>query len=115
MSSCAAETVSGSSGGDAVAGLFGGAIAAVVVDSAEYAAETLQDVDYEVVLLVVAHDFRGALDGVQTGAEVGALFGSPQIGAVTGVVAGGASASIIGFYDAKDRMVECCAATATEG
>ena len=82
-------------------------IAAVLMDSVDYAAEQLMDVDYRIVSLVVAHDVRGAIDGALAGAKVGRYFGGPVPSAVVGALAAGAAGSIIGHFDARERASRC--------
>ena len=82
-------------------------IAAVLMDSLDYAAEQLMDVDYRIVSLVVAHDVRGAIDGALAGAKVGRYFGGPVPSAVVGALAAGAAGSIIGHFDARERASRC--------
>ena len=82
-------------------------IAAVLMDSVDYAAEQLMDVDYRIVSLVVAHDVRGAIDGALAGATVGRYFGGPVPSAVVGALAAGAAGSIIGHFDARERASRC--------
>ena len=82
-------------------------IAAVLMDSVDYAAEQLMDIDYRIVSLVVAHDVRGAIDGALAGATVGRYFGGPVPSAVVGALAAGAAGSIIGHFDARKRASRC--------
>ena len=82
-------------------------IAAVLMDSVDYAAEQLTDIDYRIVSLVVAHDVRGAIDGALAGATVGRYFGGPVPSAVVGALAAGAAGSIIGHFDARERASRC--------
>ena len=80
-------------------------IAAVVADSADYARERLANLPIDTAVLVIAHDFRGGLDGALTGAGLGAVF--PAIGPLTGALLGGlvagVSDSIIGYHDFAGR------------
>lgn len=73
-------------------------IAAIVQDSVDYAAETLSDVDYETVTVIIAHDMQGAIQGAVVGARAGARIASPVVGAVIGALGGGAGASVIAYY-----------------
>lgn len=79
-------------------------IAAILMDSVEHALEILQDFDFSIVQLVIAHDVRGALDGAMTGAQLGERFRfAPVPLAVACAVGSGVSSSIIGFYDMVPR------------
>ena len=78
-------------------------IAAILMESVAYANDYLQEVDYNTVTLIVAHDVRGAIDGAVTGAEIAGIGSSLNERvrlAVAGAIAGGASGSIIGYFDA---------------
>lgn len=81
------------------------AIVEIVVSSVEYAQGMLNNLDYDIVMLVIAHDVRAAIDGAEFGSRLVAW--APRqaqvAGAVAGAVVAGAAGSIIGYEDAKDR------------
>ena len=83
-------------------------IAAILMESVAYANDYLQEVEYDIVTLIVAHDLRGAINGAVTGAEIAGTGSSLNVRvrlAVTGAIAGGGSGSIIGYFDAQERAV----------
>ena len=80
------------------------AIVEIVVSSVEQAQDVLNNLDYDIVTLVIAHYVRAAIDGAEFGSRLVAR--APRqarvAGAVAGAVVAGTAGSNIGYEDAKD-------------
>lgn len=79
------------------------AIVSIMLDSIEYAREWIGNQDPKKVILVVAHDVKGALLGASAGVGVGAAFlGIGAVpAAVIGAVLGAGSTSVIAALEEK--------------